>query len=91
MHNIQQCVVSISKWHCRGQDNTPFSVLINIQITGKPQGWGRNDFGQLGTGSATGTANNSPLNVDNLSSDVRVIAEGVDFTCTLLDTGAVKC
>lgn len=55
--------------------------------------WGDNQYGQLGATLNSGTAlpNNSPLDVQNLSSGVVAISGGTYHTCALMHTGAVKC
>ncbi|KTC68333.1 hypothetical protein Lbir_2935 [Legionella birminghamensis] len=65
-------------------------ALLN---TGAVKCWGRNIYGQLGstTNSGNNTPNNSPLNVQTLNSRVVALTAGLDHTCALLDTGAVKC
>ncbi len=57
--------------------------------------WGRNNYGQLGsqTHSGTNMPNNVPLPVQTLGagSGVVQISAGEFNTCALLNTGAVKC
>lgn len=79
---------------------TNFSVVTPITtgahhacaITPSPDGsiycWGRNDFGQLGTGN---TQNSSlPVKVQSISQAVAVAA-GEYHTCAVLVTGQVNC
>ncbi len=51
--------------------------------------WGDNTNGELGTGTTTSTTR--PVQVAGLSSGVKALAAGTDFTCAVLKTGAVSC
>lgn len=64
-----------------------------LMTTGAVKCWGFNQYGQLGSTTNSGTANpnNSPLDVQTLSSGVAVIKAGREHVCAVLDTGAVKC
>jgi len=55
---------------------------------GSVQCWGRNDFGQLGTGS-TGYNEYSPAST--LLSNIRAISAGSGHACALTNDGAVQC
>ena len=57
--------------------------------TGAVRCWGRNDYGQIGTG-ATGADVSTPFTVPGLSG-VSAVSVGAHFSCALLRTGAVKC
>jgi alpha-tubulin suppressor-like RCC1 family protein len=60
-----------------------------LTASGGVKCWGRNDYGQLGDGTATNR--NTPVDVVGLSSGVDAIAVGVDHTCALTVGGGVKC
>jgi alpha-tubulin suppressor-like RCC1 family protein len=51
--------------------------------------WGDNSFGRLGDG--TNETRDTPTDVIGLSSGVKAIAAGGDFTCALTNSGNVKC
>jgi alpha-tubulin suppressor-like RCC1 family protein len=51
--------------------------------------WGNNSKGQLGDGSNDNR--NEPQQVSGLSSGVKAIAAGWNYTCALLDSGNAKC
>ena len=51
--------------------------------------WGRNDNGQLGTGTTDDAT--EPMDVSGLASGVAAVSGGYAHTCALLDTGGVKC
>lgn len=51
--------------------------------------WGYNTFGRLGDG--TNETRNLPVDVVGLSSGVKAIAVGGDFTCAFTAGGGVKC
>ena len=57
--------------------------------TGAVRCWGRNDYGQVGTG-ATSADVSTPFTVPGLSG-VSAVSVGAHFSCALLRTGAVKC
>lgn len=51
--------------------------------------WGGNEAGQLGDGTAQ--PRSTPVDVAGISGTVRAIATGWDYTCAVLENGAVKC
>ncbi|WP_298625764.1 hypothetical protein [uncultured Legionella sp.] len=75
-----------------GADNS-IKIPVSIQTMGAAKCWGSNRYGQLGsiTNSGTFNPNNSPLNVQTLSSGVMAINGGQFHTCALSDTGTLKC
>jgi len=51
--------------------------------------WGDNTYGQLGDGT---TANrSSPVDVVGLSNGATAVVVGADHTCTLMNSGGIKC
>ena len=68
-------------------DDHTCALLDNGQVTC----WGRNNFGQLGSGNTTDT--NTPGTPINVGSDRRVItvSSGQFHNCALLDDSTVKC
>ena len=61
-----------------------------ILTDGSVNCWGRNNVGQLGDGSNANR--NSPVSVDLGANTTAVaISAGVDSTCAITNTGAVKC
>ena len=61
------------------------AILVDKRITC----WGDDKYGQLGNG--TEMLSYSPIDVTNLESEAIKISSGGSHTCTLLDTGGVKC
>jgi alpha-tubulin suppressor-like RCC1 family protein len=53
--------------------------------------WGKNDKGQLGTGTTSFDPTLTPVDVVGLSAGVVAVAAGSWHTCALLATGGVKC
>jgi len=51
--------------------------------------WGQNAYGQLGDG--TSIDRNSPVDVQELTSNVVAVSAGAGHTCALMDDGSVKC
>jgi alpha-tubulin suppressor-like RCC1 family protein len=54
------------------------------------QCWGYNNYGQLGNGSMTQSASNTPVRISGIDSVVR-LAAGAWHTCALLPDGAMRC
>ena len=50
--------------------------------------WGANDSGQLGTGSVGGSSS-APVQVHGLSSGVTAISAGLQYTCAIVNSGAM--
>jgi alpha-tubulin suppressor-like RCC1 family protein len=65
--------------------NHTCAILNNSEV----RCWGRNDGGQLGDG--TTQYRSQPVAVAGLSSPVRQIAAGSDFTCVITESGGVQC
>ncbi|MCA0404165.1 MAG: hypothetical protein LCH30_10285 [Proteobacteria bacterium] len=61
--------------------------------TGDVQCWGLNQYGQLGTGTNSGTMmeNYTPMTIDELAGSVLAISNGTNHSCALLTTGSVYC
>jgi alpha-tubulin suppressor-like RCC1 family protein len=55
--------------------------------------WGRNDYGQLGTGASNGFSDYSatPVNVVSLSNGARSVSVGDDFACAIAAHGVAVC
>ena len=52
--------------------------------------WGKGEFGQLGNGTTSTSAVNTPVNVSNISSAIAISA-GYTHSCVILSDGTVKC
>jgi alpha-tubulin suppressor-like RCC1 family protein len=65
------------------------SLSCVLKAGGSVACWGRNDYGQLGDGTATNRS--APVEVSGLGSGVRGISAGSNHSCALLAGGAVKC
>jgi len=61
-----------------------------LMNTGGVKCWGRNDFGELGTGSSDSDPHPTPTDVPGLA-DVVQISGNVATICALTSGGAVKC
>lgn len=57
---------------------------------GIAQCWGYNNYGQLGNGTTTASASNTPVRVSAIDAPVR-LAAGIWHTCALLSDGAMRC
>ncbi len=64
-----------------------------LTSVGEVKCWGRNNYGQLGspTNSGTENPNDVPLGVATLGGGVVAIAAGDQHSCALTGTGTVKC
>jgi alpha-tubulin suppressor-like RCC1 family protein len=62
-----------------------------LSTAGLVKCWGLRTNGRLGNGSVATTAVSTPVNVTNMTSGVKAIAAGIDFTCGITSTSGVKC
>jgi len=76
--------------------STAFSVSAGFgqtcAVTGPNEAarcWGRNDFGELGTGSTTSSL--TPVGVSGLSSKVASVSSGGSRSCAVTTSGSLKC
>ena len=60
-----------------------------LLVSGGVKCWGANDFGQLGDN--TNQDRDTPSDVVGLSSGVKKLAAGYEYTCALLDNGELRC
>lgn len=61
-----------------------------VTVAGGIKCWGRNGYGQLGTGTGE-NYRISPADVVDLTSGVSAIVQGYQHTCALTSTGTIKC
>lgn len=61
-----------------------------INASGGVKCWGKNSFGELGDGTIIDRYT-TPVDVINLSADVKYISAGRTHTCTVTTSGEVKC
>jgi len=66
-----------------------FNHSCALMTTGGVKCWGGNRKGQLGDGSTKSSP--QPVDVFGLSSGVRAIALGFNYSCALMTTGGIKC
>jgi alpha-tubulin suppressor-like RCC1 family protein len=62
-----------------------------LSTAGAVKCWGLRTNGRLGNGSIATTAVSAPVNVTGLTSGVKAIAAGADFTCAITSASGVKC
>ena len=62
-----------------------------VMNNGTAKCWGKNDYGQLGTGTATSIQNRSPRTVQFFEEDIVGFALGTNDTCMALASGGLKC
>jgi alpha-tubulin suppressor-like RCC1 family protein len=62
-----------------------------LSTAGAVKCWGLRTNGRLGNGSTATTAVSTPVNVTGLTSGVKQIASGTDFTCAITSASGVKC
>jgi len=69
---------------------THWSHTCALTATGAVKCWGANDHGQLGLGTASADKS-TPTDLITLASGTVGLAVGLNHTCALTSTGAVKC
>lgn len=62
-----------------------------LSTTGGVKCWGLRTNGRLGNGSTATTAVSTPVNATGLTSGVKAIDAGYDFTCAITSSNGVKC
>jgi alpha-tubulin suppressor-like RCC1 family protein len=62
-----------------------------LSTAGAVKCWGLRTNGRLGNGSTATTAVSTPVSVTGLTSGVKQIAAGTDFTCAITSASGVKC
>jgi hypothetical protein len=71
------------------QVSAAFQHTCAVMATGGVECWGRNDYGQLGDGSATSRL--TPVSVSGLNNGVAAVAGATNYTCAVISSGGVKC
>ena len=61
-----------------------------VTAAGAVKCWGRNDFGEV-TGTGTGEIRTMPVEVAGLSSGMRAVSAGGNFSCAVTSAGGAKC
>jgi alpha-tubulin suppressor-like RCC1 family protein len=69
--------------------STGYSHSCAVTTTGGVKCWGDNSNGQLG--DRTTTNSSVPVDVVGLSAGVASVSAGLDYTCAVTSSGAVKC
>ena len=62
----------------------------SVGTDGNAHCWGRNSYGQLGTGSTSLRSTNGPVN-DTISASIADVSAGLYHSCAELSTGQARC